>query len=41
VSLLPFLVIMFNRPKFLVSPYLRDQRGALMPCRSCSARGDN
>ncbi len=41
LMLLPFFgIIFFNRPKFMVPPYLRDERGALMPSRHRSVPDD-
>ena len=42
VMMVSFLgVILFNRPKFMVPPYLRHERGALMPGRSSTVNSDD
>ena len=42
VMMVPFFgVILFNRPKFMVPPYLRHERGALMPGRSSPVNSDD
>ena len=42
MMMVPFFgVILFNRPKFMVPPYLRHERGALMPGRSSPVNSDD